>query len=168
MKFLYILRHAKSSKNDPSLMDFDRPLNSRGLKTAPLMGRLAFERKWSFDVILSSPAIRAKQTAELFAREAHFHNKLKFVKSFYPGEPQTYLEVLAQQDDTYQSILVVGHNLALENLLEHLVRKHEPLPTAALAQVELPIRQWTDLSIESQGRLITILKPKEILKIDED
>lgn len=167
MKFLFILRHAKSSKDDPSLIDFDRPLNPRGLKTAPLMGRLALEKKFSFDVILTSPAKRAKQTAELFAKEAHFHNKIEFVKSFYPGEPETYIDVLSRQNETYQNILVVGHNLALENLLEQLIRKHEPLPTAALAQIELPIERWKDVSIQSQGKLVNLFRPKELFDIGE-
>lgn len=164
MKFLFVLRHAKSSKDDSSLIDYDRPLNARGLKTAPLMGRLAKQKEFSFDAVLSSPARRAKQTAELFSKEAHFKGQIDFIKSFYPGDPETYIDVLSQQNNEYKNILIVGHNLGLENFVEQLIRKHETLPTAALAQIQLPAKRWKDLSAQPHGQLIAVFRPKEIFK----
>ena len=164
MKTLLILRHAKSSWDDPSQKDYDRPLNARGLKTAPLMGRLAVDKKLIPQTILTSPAQRAVQTTELFTKATKIKIKIQIIDSFYPGNPSEHIKVLSLQDNQHDKIMIVGHNPGLELLLEHLTNKPEPLPTCSLAVVHVPVKHWQDLISQSTGKLVTVFRPKEIFK----
>ena len=83
MKKLYIIRHAKSSWKDFSLADYDRPLNKRGFFNAPFMGNILKEKRVMPDLILSSPALRAKTTAEIIAKSIHYVDKIVFDKKIY-------------------------------------------------------------------------------------
>ncbi len=164
MKILLILRHAKSSRDDPALNDHDRPLNDRGLKTAPLMGRLLKREGLVPDAIFSSIALRAIHTAELVARACGFSKKIRKVERFYPGDPVDYIETLRSSDKMLKTIMVVGHNPGLEELLYNLTKEREQLPTAALAHLELALEQWNDLSSKTEAVLIKVYRPKEIFK----
>jgi phosphohistidine phosphatase len=163
MKTLLILRHAKSSWDDSSISDHDRPLNQRGLKTAPLMGTLLKANKLVPDLILSSTALRAVETARLVAQAAEFNKSIPAVASFYPGDPVSYIETLKTQVSA-QSIMIIGHNPGLEDLVYTLTGHKHDLPTAALAQVQLPIGHWSQLTTQTKGTLIDIFRPKEIFK----
>lgn len=164
MKTLLILRHAKSSWDAPSLDDHDRPLNPRGLKTAPLMGEFILHKKLVPDVIFSSPAARAIHTAKLLAQWAGYTNKIQTIAQFYPGNPNDYVETLSSEQTESPIVMVVGHNPGLELLLEHLTGKKDHLPTASLAQIQLPIDHWSQLTLKTKGSLINIFRPKEIFK----
>lgn len=162
MKTLLILRHAKSSWDDPSLSDHDRPLNDRGLKIAPLMGQLIKREGLVPDAMFSSTAVRAMHTALLVADASGFKNEALSVNRFYPGTPADYIETLAASDNSAQSIMVIGHNPGLEELLCALTKEHEILPTAALAHLELPLEQWSELTPKTKAKLIKVYRPKEI------
>ena len=162
MKTLLILRHAKSSWDDPSQKDYDRPLNARGLKTAPLMGQLAADKKLIPQIILTSPAQRAVQTTELFTKATKI--KIQTIDSFYPGNSSEHIKVLSLQDNNIDTIMIVGHNPGLELLLQHLTNKPEPLPTCSLAVVHLPVKHWQDLIAQPTGKLVAVFRPKEIFK----
>lgn len=164
MKILYILRHAKSSWENPLLNDFDRPLNPRGLKTAPLMGQLASQKKLIPQKILTSPAKRAITTAELFCQSFKPRINILTVGSFYPGDPQDFIHALSQQEEHLPSVMIVGHNPGLEDLLENLTQTAETLPTASLAVIQLPINTWQDITTKPAGKLVQIYKPKELFK----
>ena len=155
MKTLLILRHAKSSWDNPSLNDYDRPLNPRGLKTAPLMGQFALHNKLVPDAIFSSPAIRAIHTAKLFAQWAGYPNEIQTIARFYPGNPNDYVETLSSEKAESPIVMVVGHNPGLELLLEHLADIKEHLPTGALAQIQLPIEHWSQLTLKTKCLLST-------------
>ena len=96
MKTLLLLRHAKSSREDPSLQDFDRPLNERGKKDAPLIGKYARKQKIKADLVISSPAERARQTAELFLKSAGPKVELRFDKQIYEASIRRLLSVVSQ------------------------------------------------------------------------
>lgn len=164
MKTLLILRHAKSSWDDPSLDDHDRPLNARGLKTAALMGKLIKEKALTPDIILSSTAVRAADTAQLIAQHSSYAGKIQIVKEFYPGNTDDYLEALCGQTDKASTIMIIGHNPGLEIFLEHLTGRKELLPTAALAQVQLPVDSWSQLTLRTKGTLKHVYRPKEIFE----
>ena len=91
MKTVLILRHAKSSWSNPSLADIDRPLNKRGKNDAPRMGTLIKEQDIVPDLILSSPALRARKTAEAVSEYSGFEGQIDFVPDFYPGDPYTFI-----------------------------------------------------------------------------
>ena len=161
MKTLLILRHAKSSWKDMSLTDHDRPLKKRGKRDAPRMGRLLREEGLVPDLILSSTAKRALETAVLVADASGYEGDIDVRREFYPGYPDAYIDALRETADEYQIMMVVGHNPGLEELLELLTEAGEFLPTAALAQVALPVQSWYELNYETSGEMVNFWRPRE-------
>ena len=162
MRTLLILRHAKSSWKDDSLPDHDRPLNKRGLKDAPRMGQLLRREDLLPDLILCSTAKRARVTAELVAEESGYEGELRLKDDLYAFDAEAYLEALSELEDKYNCVMLVGHNPAMEELLEALTGGFERMPTAALALLELPIEHWSELENEPEGKLIHLWHPKEL------
>jgi phosphohistidine phosphatase len=161
-KTLLILRHAKSSWKNEKLKDFDRPLKHRGEEAAKVIGKVLVVAELVPQVILSSPAQRAKQTAELVVAESKFKGELKFVDSFYMGEPENYIKALKELPDEIERVMVVGHNPGLEALLQLLDGKVNSLTTGSLAYLVLDIKHWTDLTKATVGELISFWEPDEI------
>ncbi len=161
MKTLFLLRHAKSSWDDARLSDFERPLNERGLQAAPLMGEVFKKNNFQVQMILSSPAKRAAQTAELFKKGAQINGEIKFDDRIYEASPSRLLEIIAEQSDDLIAILLVGHNPGLENLIKFLTGKIEAMPTAALAVINIEIDSWKNVNA-ANGNLQILLRPKEL------
>ncbi len=160
MKTLFIMRHAKSSWDDANLSDFERPLNDRGLKTAPFMGEVMAKNGFTPEIIVSSPAMRARQTAELVKNSAAFEAGIQFDERIYEASPMRLLEVVSEIEDEYASAMIVGHNPGFENIVRVLTGKLEPMPTAALAVVELEIDSWKETNAET-GDLRKFIRPKD-------
>ena len=163
MKTLLILRHAKSSWKDASLADHDRPLNKRGKRDAPRIGKLLQEQDLVPERIISSTAKRARNTAKAVAKACHCEDKVELTPEFYHAGPGAYLAVLQDVPDNEQRVMVVGHNPGMEALVTHLTGRMETMPTAALAHIELPIEKWTDLDYEVQGALLHLWRPKTLI-----
>lgn len=162
MKTLLVLRHAKSSWKDPELADYQRPLNKRGKRDAPKVGRLLREDDLVPELILSSPAHRARATAEMVAEESGYEGEIEYFPEFYPGDPEAYLHVLSRLPNEYRYVMVIGHNPGLEELLETLTGDSIRLPTAALAQILFSIQSWRDLDEFTEGRLINLWRPRDL------
>ena len=163
MKKLLILRHAKSSWADPDLADFERPLNERGLHAAPFMGSVIAKEGLSPDLIISSPAERAKTTAELAVDGGKLAAEIKFDDHIYEASPHALLQIASDIDDEMKSVMLVGHNPGIEAFIKLLTGVYEPMPTAALAVVELRIDYWEDIAAGS-GKLLDVIRPKDKLK----
>ncbi len=161
MKTLFILRHAKSSWDDAALSDFERPLNERGLDAAPLMGGVMKKNRFEPELILSSPARRAEQTAALVKQSAGIGGAIRFDERIYEASPARLLEVISEQNEKIASVMLVGHNPGLEGLLKLLTGELQPMPTAALAIVDLETDKWNQIN-SSKGSLRTLIRPKEI------
>ena len=163
MKTLLILRHAKSSWGDPSLADHERPLNARGKRDAPRMGRLARDERLGPDLIISSDAVRARLTAEAMAEAIGYRRQILLDARLYHASPAEILAALrrAVQDDV-STVMIVGHNPGLEELMAQLTGDREPIPTAALAQIALPIQRWADLHPSTRGACVGLWRPKEL------
>lgn len=161
MKNLYLLRHAKSSWKDPDLQDFDRPLNGRGREAAPLVGRFMRKKKLRVDLIISSPATRARQTAALVKESAGFAAELLFDERIYEADVVALLEVVTQAAESADSLMLVGHNPGMEELLTLLTGEGRAMPTAALACVALEIEKWGKARAQT-GRLEWLVPPKEL------
>ena len=161
MKTLLLLRHAKSSWDDPTLRDFDRPLNKRGLRAAPLMAAHMRRKKLRPALVVSSPAERARQTAALVVEHAGLASQPRFDERVYDAELSRLVEVVSQLDDASDEVLLVGHNPGMEELLTYLTAEHERMPTAALARLELDVDKWADVR-ERCGRLAWVARPKEL------
>ncbi len=162
MKTLLVLRHAKSSWNDPALDDHERPLNKRGRRDAPRMGELVREYGLIPDVVLSSDAVRARLTAEAVAEAARYAGEILLHPQLYMAGPADILSLLPMVPENAETVMIVGHNPGLEQLIEQVTGERQDLPTATLAQIRLPIDQWRDLKLSTQGTLVGLWRPEEL------
>jgi phosphohistidine phosphatase len=164
-KTLLLMRHGKSSWKDKKIPDFKRPLKKRGKAASAEIGRILRENELIPQVILSSPALRASQTAEIVAQESGFPIKVTFVDSFYMAEPDVYFKYLSGLDESLERVLIVSHNPGLEAFMQLLDGKLEALPTGSLAYLSLDIKKWSDLSMETDAELIGFWDPETELEL---
>jgi phosphohistidine phosphatase len=162
MKILLLLRHAKSSWDDGDLADFDRPLNNRGRRDAPVMGRLLAQHALTPDLIITSAARRAATTAELVALAAEYGGDIQYTNELYLADPETFLDVARDTPDGVTRLMLVGHNPGIEELVTDLAEREERMPTAALACFRLDIDRWGDLTDETAAELLHLWRPKEL------
>jgi phosphohistidine phosphatase len=163
MKTLLILRHAKSSWDFTELSDHDRPLNNRGKRDAPRIGRKLLKERLIPQLIISSSAIRAYSTAEKVAKACGYEREIVVDSSLYGSGYIAYLNVLRIQNDQLHIIMLVGHNPDSEQLLEILTGRMVTMPTCTVACVKLFIRKWKELNAQTKGELVSIWRPKELL-----
>ena len=162
MKTLLVLRHAKSSWNDSSLDDHERPLNERGRRDAPRMGELVQEYGLLPDLVVSSDAVRAQLTAEAVVESAGYTGEILLDERLYLASPAEIILVLRTMREDAGTIMIVGHNPGLEELVEQLTGERQDLPTATLVQIGLPIDLWRDLKLATRGTLLGHWRPGEL------
>ncbi len=160
MKTLFLVRHAKSSKDDLSLPDRDRPLNERGIRDATRMGqRLACDVK--VDLIVSSPARRALSTAEFFAKELDYNSKdIVIDERLYESTPDKLLKVIGELDKKPKRLMLFGHNPEFTDLARRLSSKVTEMPTCAVAGFEFDIKSWSELA-EHAPRKVALYSPND-------
>jgi phosphohistidine phosphatase len=147
MKKLILVRHAKADSKNPYPSDFDRPLNERGKNDAPLMGKLLKQNYPSVHHFLSSPALRAKTTAEIFALEYGFEPaNIDFDRSLYLASPKEILGALSLLDNSINSVALFGHNPGITDLANHLGKKFiMNMPTASFAVINIETDKWSKI-----------------------
>ena len=160
-KLLYLVRHAKSSWSDRSLSDRDRPLNKRGRRSAPDMGRRLAAQDHLPELIISSPAKRAFSTARKIARELGYdRSEIMKDESLYFSGTGGMLDLLESLDDSYQRVMIVGHNPAMTSLMNILSGSSiDNMPTCAVAVIEYPMASWSELR-SAEGQLLAYDFPK--------
>jgi phosphohistidine phosphatase len=161
MKTLLLLRHAKSSWDDVALRDFERPLADRGKRDAPRMAEELKHRAPVPDLIISSPAARARQTTQAVVDAGGLSARLEFNDSIYGATSAELMRLIRRLEDAVNCALMVGHNPGFEELVSRLTGSEERMPTAALACIEFQIDHWNDLE-DGTGRLIWLLTPKRL------
>jgi phosphohistidine phosphatase len=170
VKTLAILRHAKSSWDDSSLSDFERPLNDRGRKAARRIGREMKHRKMRFDHVLASPAMRVRETLDGVADGYGDRFEVEFDERIYMASTGALLDIIRDMADNWKRPLLVGHNPGLEQLLGRLTSDDNrglrdkvlgKYPTGALAVVELPADRWHDVE-GGGGQIIELILPREL------
>lgn len=177
MKTLTLLRHAKSSWNDPIARDFDRPLNSRGRRAAKTIGREMRAQGLTFDRIIASPAVRVMETLADVADGYGRPLDAEFDRRIYLATAEALLELVQKTDDGAAALLIVGHNPGLESLALLLGQK-SPLraeielkyPTATLCEISLPVENWSQVA-EGVGTIARFIRPRDLdpeLGPDED
>ena len=163
-KLLLICRHAKSSWQDHALGDVDRPLNQRGQRDAPEMGRRLRQRGLLPDLIVASHAVRARTTASLYADQLGYpQEKIHIEPALYAATPKVLLNLLRQIKPAFSRVMIVGHNpefTALANLLGSSVAI-DNLPTGGIVALEFTIASWAELS-SGAGRLLFFDFPKHV------
>lgn len=161
MKKLYLIRHAKSSWSNPLLDDFDRPLNKRGKTNAPFMAKLLLQQEIIPDVILSSPAVRAKTTAEIFANTLHYTQEIIFNKALYLTSTSTLLNIVQFIPDELNTVFLFGHNPELTQFANKISGGNiENIPTCGVCGFELFGTSWKNLNTNS-SQLILFEYPKK-------
>jgi phosphohistidine phosphatase len=144
MKTLFLVRHAKSSRDDPTLADRDRPLNDRGLHDAPRMGHRLAKRGAKPDAIVSSPALRALATARLFAKELGFdRDRIVVDERLYATSADELLAVVRALDDRLGRVMLFGHNPELTDFAHRLSGTIGNLPTCAVAEFGFDTTEWS-------------------------
>lgn len=149
MKTLFLLRHAKSSWDDPELKDFERPLSNRGQGDAPMMGERFLARGEHLQCIISSPAVRAKTTAQLFAKAIGFaRDEIASNPELYFAGTGMFLKAASLLDDDCTHAMLVGHNPAITEFANVMANTDiENIPTCGLAKLSLAIEQWSDIEL---------------------
>jgi phosphohistidine phosphatase len=162
VKTLLLLRHAKSSWDDAKVRDFDRPLAARGKHDAPRMGKALRDRGLAPDLIVSSPAARARETIEAVIKSANLAHSPKFDESIYGASSAELMRIIRDLPDKSSCALLVGHNPGFEDTVSRLTGASEHMPTAALACIEFQVERWEDVEDE-QGKLVWLLTPKQLV-----
>lgn len=155
MKSLSLFRHAKTERDSLTGRDIDRQLNERGERDAPRVGDEIRRLGLDYDVILSSPAARAVQTAELAGLSPRFDERI------YDAPAGRLLGIIQEADDQSESLIMVGHNPGFERLASMLVGEDMEMPTGSLIEIDLPIDHWHEAGTQ-RGQIVRFLKPKEL------
>jgi phosphohistidine phosphatase len=146
MKTLILVRHAKSSRDDPSLPDRDRPLDDRGRHDAPAMGKRLAQRGVKPDLLVSSPALRALTTAQLIADEiGRPRNGIVVDERLYASDPDELLAVINAFDDKLSRAMLFGHNPEFTELAHRLSSAITDMPTCAVAEFRFDTKAWADV-----------------------
>lgn len=162
VRTLLLLRHAKSSWDDPALDDHDRPLKPRGIKASRRMGRLIREQGLLPEAVFSSTAVRARETLRLLLEEAGSLPLIEYTDRLFHCDPSEFRLVLKQIGPSITSAMVVGHNPGLEEFLSQITGQQDSMPTASLARIELDLSTWSEFSEGTRGRLLDLWRPKEL------
>jgi phosphohistidine phosphatase len=171
MKILGLFRHAKSDWQDPRARDFDRPLNDRGRRGAEVMGRHIRDHGAQWDRIIASPAIRCAETIEIACEAAGRPLAVNWDRRIYLASSATLADLLRETEGDPGSVLMVGHNPGLEDLIFDLVPDDgtSPLrdvvemkfPTASYAVLELDIARWSEMT-DKCARLVHLTRPRDL------
>ena len=163
-KTLLLMRHGKSSWKDKKIPDYERPLKKRGKAASAEIGKILRENELIPQAILSSPALRASETAEIVAKESGFPGKITFIYSFYMAEPDVYINYLKGLDDSLERVMIVSHNPGLEAFMQLLDGRLEALPTGSMVYLCLNINHWSNLSFETDAEMIGFWDPETELE----
>jgi phosphohistidine phosphatase len=164
MRTLYLIRHAKSSWKDEGVTDFDRPLNKRGNRDAPFMASLLKKEKVLPDLIISSPAVRAISTAEIFAEKLNLtQEKILLEKSLYLCGIKELEAIVQSIPDTNKIVFLFGHNPAITHYANHLGNKFiTNIPTCGIVGIEFKEKSWREVE-RSKGKTFLFEFPKKYL-----
>ena len=167
MKRVYLLRHAKSSWKDPTLRDRDRPLAGRGRRAGKAIARYLREEGIHPDLVLCSPALRARETLE-GVEPGLGRGAVRVEPQLYGTGVDELLEVLQGLPDRIESVMLIGHNPTLQELAVALAGRSQEstqlevkLPTGALATLAFPVSRWREVAPET-GRLEGFVRPRDL------
>jgi len=156
---LLLVRHAKSSWSNPSLTDFDRPLNKRGASNAPLMGQRIRDYGLHLDTIITSTAERAKETSKLIAKEIKYElQDIVLESDLYHASREVFINILSRQQN--KNIAMVGHNPGIQDFSYWLSSAPEVnFPTCGVIHISFSLGNWTEI-YKNSGKAIRFEYPK--------
>ena len=145
-----------------SLSDFERPLKRRGREAAELVGERLAQEKLKNPVLICSPAVRTRETAELVLKSAKLRVEERWDERIYEASLRDLLQVVSEIPDDKKVAILIGHNPGFEELLAFLTGKTLRMPTAALAKIKFDM-SWKEIEARS-GKLDSFVTPKELAK----
>ena len=143
------------------MRDFDRPLANRGREASGIIGEFIKEKGIDFDLVLVSTALRTRETIELVKERAEFRAEVRYDERIYEATTSQLLEVIAEITDDRESVLMVGHNPGMEDLLALLTGEHVSVSTATFAKIDLKASKWSANHVNN-GTLDWIVRPNEV------
>ncbi len=163
MKRITLIRHAKSRWKDTGLSDFDRPLNKRGKRDAPVMGKRLATEQLSPDLMISSPAKRALITARIIAEEIGYPvSKISLNERVYEADMATLLALVKSLDNSMDHVILFGHNPGFTSLCNFLTPEPiDNVPTCGIVHINLKTESWKDVT-RHKGEIIEFDYPKKI------
>lgn len=167
---LIIMRHAKSDWSEEDRSDFDRPLTTRGEKAAKLMSKWLKQKQYRVDRIICSPALRAKQTCQLVSQELGIpQNNILFETGIYEASLNNLLSLVNQHSEGIHTLLIIGHNPGLDQLLCYLSREPPPVSSTGklLTTAAIAILDYGNTAITAkplQAQLQYLIRPKDLSK----
>ena len=164
MKTLYIARHAKSSWKHPELSDVERPLNKRGKRDAPYIGNLLKEKGVKPDLLISSPAVRAKKTATVIAEIIDYpKSRIKIDDSIYESSSSELINIIQRFNNKYKSVMMFGHNPGFTMLNNYLTDSYiDNIPTCGIVGIHFN-SSWKEINGDS-GKAFFFIYPKLFAK----
>jgi len=148
MKTVLLIRHAKSSWDDSSVSDFDRPLNERGKKNAPEMAVRLHDKGIKPDMLVSSPAKRAKQTAKAFQKILDIQD-LEFVDELYLPSPEAFAKVISSLPAKVSTVAIFSHNPGITEFANSLsTTRIDNMPTSSVFAVKADVKTWSDFTTQ--------------------
>jgi phosphohistidine phosphatase len=168
MKKLILVRHAKSSWDNPDLTDFERTLNKRGKRDAEFMSKLISSKIEKPDLIISSPAVRAKSTAKYFAEAFNYDfNQINFSDNIYFNGSKYIVEIIKKVDSYIKSLMVVGHNPDITSLSSYFSGQFfDNIPTCGVICLDFAIEDWEAIEKEN-AQIVFFEYPKKYFKNNE-
>jgi phosphohistidine phosphatase len=161
MKRIYFVRHAKAESFSEGISDYERGLRKKGKKDAQMIGSYLKLHDVKIDIILSSCALRAQESAMLLAEKLDFSGEKYFLEELYYASDEEVLKIITAQDDTCENILIVGHNPQLNELINRISREHiSKIPTMGVVALEFDTQQWTDVDT-LKGKVDFFIYPKQ-------
>ena len=161
MKSLIIVRHCKSSWADPSLSDFDRPLNKRGNIDGELMSNYLKEKEKKIDKLISSKSKRTRLTSKYFTEKIHF-DSISYLDELYHASYSDIINIISNVKNNFNSIMLIGHNPGLTELINQNTSMNiYNLPTTGVVKVEFKGDKWERIT-ENKGKIVYKKFPKEL------
>lgn len=166
MKTLILIRHAKSSWDDAGLSDYERPLNDRGKKDAPAMAERLYERGIKIDAFITSPARRARKTAEQFAKRYKKEKDILLLKTeLYMAGEETFYDVISKLDDDFDCVAVFSHNPGITEFANSLTddARIDNIPTCGIFAVSIEAKKWNKFK-EAKKKFLFFDYPKALVE----
>ncbi len=161
MRQVLVYRHAKAEKSDGDIPDRKRQLLPRGRRQCESIGAQLAERNLLPDTVITSPAARARETADRTAEAARFDGLITEAETLYDATPRTYLSILQDLPAGTERVMLVGHNPTVEEFVEHVSGQYRRMKTAHLVVLETDLASWGDLAPDTRFTVVDYLQPEE-------
>ena len=160
---LIVMRHAKSSWAEPGISDHARPLNGRGREAAPKVAHRLIEIGWQPEIVLSSDAMRTRETVDLMSMEFSEDVERQFLPELYLSGIREVVSVVSHIPSTTETVMVVGHNPGWEYVVQHLSGEEIVMKTGTAALLQTTAESWSEaIRLAGGWSVLDVIYPREL------